>query len=119
MKKIRNVLLAGLAALAVVFGGVLTAAPAQAAWGTEVHLRNAAYDSWAKATNMNGVDKILHEGQTANNADYICPPGTNWYLHIFGPYNTSRTLAPGQCYTFTNPTSSSNPYEVDVKSTRD
>lgn len=101
--------------LAVLFGGVITATPAHAVAGTEVYLVQATPDyGWVKTTNINGWDKIIHEGETANNVAYACPPSDGWKMVVFGPNGTTRWMDPGECYTFTNPTNPGNPYGLSV-----
>lgn len=104
MNKFRKFLLAIVASLAVVLGGVVTAAPAQAVWGTSVYLEGIATGSntWVRTTNMVGTDKIIHWMETARNVRYFEPPSTGWGMIVTGPGGSTRNLEPGEGYTPTN-----------------
>lgn len=108
MKKFKTALMALVAALAVVFGGLVAAAPSQAAlanWGTTVTLEGVPIsnpNAWIRARNMEGVDKILHVQETARNVAKFCPPGVNYEMLVVGPAGTARQLSPGECYVPTN-----------------
>lgn len=103
MNKLKTALAALLATLALAFGAVVTAAPAQAVWGTTVTVTSATNDSaWIRTTNMVGTDKIIHRGETARNVRYFEPPSDGWSMSVHGPNGTSRWLPPGQGYTPTN-----------------
>jgi hypothetical protein len=110
LKKLKTALLALVATLAVVFGGMAAATPAQAVTGSTVYLFGAAGNGWVKTTNTNGVDKIIHQYETANNVQFFCPPSSGWEMVIYGPNGTKRNVAPGLCYFPTNP----GTYQVGV-----
>jgi hypothetical protein len=96
LSKIKNWLTALLATLAVGLGGVMVAAPAEAVWGSSATYAGPE-EGWVKARNMNGVDKILHEGETANNVAKVMPPGSKWWMRVCGTYSC-RDLNPGESY---------------------
>lgn len=108
MNKIKKAAIGAALAIGVVAGGTALAAPAQADWGTDVHLQQISgkvpvnVNGWIKARNMNGNDKILHLGETAHNNAKFCPPGTNWAMWVTGPAGTSRFVSAGLCYVPTN-----------------
>lgn len=101
MNKIKKAAIGAALALGVLAGGTAVAAPAQADWGTRVTLDRVPFGSnaWVKARNMNGNDKILHFGETANNAAKVMPPGENWSMFVCGTYSC-RTLGYGEAFVF-------------------
>lgn len=104
MNKIKTLFAAIVASLALIMGGVVTAAPAQAIWDTSVTVEGvpSGTNAWIRTTNMVGTDKIIHLNETARNVHYFCPASSGWELWIVGPAGTRRGLDPGQCYTPTN-----------------
>lgn len=88
--------------LGLALGAVVTAAPAQAVWGTTVTITATNEPGWVRTTNMVGTDKIIHMGETARNVRYFEPPSDGWSMSVHGPNGTSRWLQPGQGYTPTN-----------------
>lgn len=97
----RKILASAIAAIALLFGGVMVAAPAQAVWGTSVFLTSSAPNpnAWIKTTNMVGDDKILHVSETARNVRYFEPPSSAYYMTIQGPAGTFNNIEHGERYT--------------------
>lgn len=102
MRKLKTALMAMVATLAVVFGGLVAAAPAQAVWGTTVTVTSANGNSWIRTTNMVGTDKLIHLGETARNVRTFEPPSDGWSMAVHGPNGSVRWLQPGEGYTPTN-----------------
>ena len=102
---IRKIIAAITAAIALAFGAIVTAAPAQAVWGTTVHLEAVPAshpNAWIKSENMIGTEKILHTQDTARNSRRFGPPGSNWRMLVQGPAGTFRYVEHGEWYTPTN-----------------
>lgn len=101
MKKTRNILMAALASLALLFGLAGATAPATAASNTTVRYdtRGAGVSAGAtiKITNMNGTVSRLAFGDQKRGVTRVCPPGPNTYLTYRNPRGSNHQLAKGQC----------------------
>jgi hypothetical protein len=98
--------------LAAVLFGTATAAPAQAVSGSTVYLAQVSsnFTGYVRTWNINNWYKRIDLGETANNVDRFCPPGSNWDMLVTGPAGTTRAMYNGACY---SPTKSGT-YSVEL-----
>ena len=92
-------ILSVLAALAVLVGGFVVTAPAQAVSGSNVYLAQVSSNEtgYVRTWNTNNWLKRIYLGETAQNVERFCPPGGDWTMIVTGSTST-RTLDPGECY---------------------
>lgn len=100
--KIRNLALSALAAVALVFGGISAAAPAQAVVGSTVAFGYADPSlsvRTIKVTNTDGVTRNYGVGAAPRNVFRVCAPSLASRLVLIAPNGSRIQTTAGGCHT--------------------
>lgn len=94
--------MAALAALALLFGGLVTAAPAQADAGTSVAFNGVSQGIPRTIdlynTNIYGNQYQQPLSTVRHNVERVCPKNSNYRLQYTNPRGTTDILGAGQCF---------------------
>lgn len=101
MKKFKNLAMAFVAAVALLFGGLAASAPAQAVTGSIIWFNQIDGDIPKtidlRTVRTNGNFEYTSWGEKSWHVRYTCPKSDTFYLTYRNPLGQNGTLGDGEC----------------------